>query len=201
MSVSVNTRLDSKHDICLNTLVFSNFIKSFQFVNIINNNSSDFQINSIFKLFISFVIAVETNLITVKSGFFSSIKLSDGNDVQTDSLVLHNSAHFHAAKRLACIAYKSLAAVEFINAVFITLTVLSYQSFVHDIERRAVLLCKFNSINSAGSQMTFFINSQIFRYKHFQHSFQFGLILQISSESSLAISSIILLTSSTPSKV
>ena len=73
----VDTRLDSEHDICSNALFFSNFIKSFQFIDIVNYDSADVEFYCIFQFLVSLVVSVEANLVKVRTCFVSCVEFTD----------------------------------------------------------------------------------------------------------------------------
>ena len=65
-----------------------------------------------------------------------------------------------------------LFAVELLHAVSETGAVAANHFFVHDIKRSSVLCGKLNSISAAYGEVSFFIDTKIFGYKHFYPSFR-----------------------------
>ena len=164
MGVSIDTWLYSVHNVCGLACFLGKSVQAVKLEDIINDNSSHALLQRIGKLMVGLVVAVEAKLFGREAYAESCVKLTLGNNVQSQSLFKHYPAHSLAAERLACVAYKTLSAVILVHRLLEAAAVLTDKVLVHYIKRRAVFMRKLHSVYSAYGKVSFTVHSKIFRY-------------------------------------
>ena len=162
MGVRIYTRLDAEQNRGSQMLFSCQLIEVLHLIDIVYHNAANAIVQRHRQFFGSLVVAVEASLGYIKACLHSSVQLAAGNNIDSHMLALHNTVDFLAGKRLAGIAHQTLAVIVFLDTLLECAAVTANHIFVHDIQRRAILLCQSNRIYAANGQMAFGIGIQIF---------------------------------------
>ena len=125
---------------------------------IIRDKMSDFIVQRQADFLLGLIVAVEMDAFCREARLNRGVKLAAGGDIQAKTLFLNNTADCLAVKGLAGIDGHASALIMLFKGALVSAAVAANLVFIHDIQRRAELLCQLHSIAAADAQMPLLID-------------------------------------------